>query len=157
MGRGVALIMDKIRKAEPKDLTRIAEIMVANFRLYFYPFFLNDDYYFGELQVPAVVRRFEDLLDSIWVYDDGVAKGFLYMDGTEIQKLYVEPILHSKGIGEQLLQFAVEQCGADHLWALELNKRAIAFYQRHGFRLTEERKPEDDTDKMLILLRKAEG
>ena len=57
MGRGVALIMDKIRKAEPKDLTRIAEIMVANFRLYFYPFFLNDGYYFGELQVPAVVRR----------------------------------------------------------------------------------------------------
>lgn len=157
MGRGVAQFMNKIRKAEPKDLTRIAEIIVANFRLYFYPFFLNDGYYFGELQVPAVIKRFEDLLDSIWVYDDGVVKGFLYVDGTEIQKLYVEPILHSKGIGEQLLRFAVEQCGADHLWALELNKRAIAFYQRHGFRLTEERKPEDDTDKMLVLLRKEKG
>ena len=146
--------MTAIRQAEKKDLNRIAEIMVSNFRLYFYPFFLNDDYYFGELQVPAVVRRFEDQLDSIWVYDDGVVKGFLYMVGSEIQKLYVEPILHSKGIGEKLLTFALNECGADHLWALELNTRAIAFYERHGFRLTEERKPEDDTDKMLILLKK---
>ena len=146
--------MTAIRQAEKKDLNRIAEIMVSNFRLYFYPFFLNDDYYFGELQVPAVVRRFEDQLDSIWVYDDGVVKGFLYMVGSEIQKLYVEPVLHSKGIGEKLLTFALDECGADHLWALELNTRAIAFYERHGFRLTEERKPEDDTDKMLILLRK---
>ncbi|MBR5640840.1 MAG: GNAT family N-acetyltransferase [Firmicutes bacterium] len=146
--------MNNIRQAEEKDLNRIAEIMVANFRLYFYPFFLNDDYYFGELNVPAVIKRFEGQLDSIWVYDDGVVKGFLYMIGTEIQKLYVEPILHSKGIGEQLLAFAVNECGADHLWALELNTRAISFYQRHGFHLTEERKPEDDTDKMLILLKK---
>jgi putative acetyltransferase len=146
--------MNNVRQAEAKDLNRIAEIMVANFRLYFYPFFLNDDYYFDELQVPAVIKRFEDQLDSIWVYDDGVVKGFLYMVGTEIQKLYVEPILQSKGIGAQLLEFAVDQCGADQLWALELNKRAIAFYERHGFRLTEERKPEDDTDKMLILLKK---
>ena len=146
--------MTAIRQAEKKDLNRIAEIMVSNFRLYFYPFFLNDDYYFGELQVPAVIKRFEEQLDSIWVYDDGVVKGFLYMVGSEIQKLYVEPILHSKGIGEKLLTFALDECGADHLWALELNTRAIAFYERHGFRLTEERKPEDDTDKMLILLRK---
>ena len=146
--------MTAIRQAEKKDLNRIAEIMVSNFRLYFYPFFLSDDYYFGELQVPAVVRRFEDQLDSIWVYDDGVVKGFLYMVGSEIQKLYVEPILHSKGIGEKLLTFALNECGADHLWALELNTRAIAFYERHGVRLTEERKPEDDTDKMLILLKK---
>ena len=146
--------MNNIRKAEEKDLLRIAEIMVFNFRLNFYPFFLNDDYYFDELQVPAVIKRFENQLDSIWVYDDGVVKGFLYMVGTEIQKLYVEPILHSQGIGAQLLAFAVNECGADHLWALELNKRAIAFYLRHGFHLTEERKPEDDTDKMLILLKK---
>ena len=59
-----------------------------------------------------------------------------------------------EGGGEKLLAFAVEERGADHLWALEQNHRAIAFYERHGFVLTQERKPEDDTDKFLVLLKR---
>ena len=143
-----------IRQAEEKDLVRIAEIMVSNFRLYFYPIFRDDAYYFGELNVSAVVRRFENQLAQLWVYDDGVVKGFLHIVGSEICKLYVEPVLHSRGIGEKLLAFAVEERGADHLWALEQNHRAIAYYERHGFLLTQERKPEDDTDKFLVLLKR---
>ncbi|MBP5750876.1 MAG: GNAT family N-acetyltransferase [Firmicutes bacterium] len=148
--------MSVIRLAEKRDLARIAEIQIFNFRLYFYPFFLNEGFYFGELQVPALMEHYGQLLGEVWVYDDGVVKGFLHMGGTEIKKLYVEPVLHSQGIGEKMLDFAVNELGADHLWALELNSRAIAFYERHGFELTGDRKPEDDTEKMLVLLRKAE-
>jgi len=42
--------------------------------------------------------------------------------------------------------------GACHLWALEKNRRAIAFYARHGFLPTGEKKPEDDTTEYLIHL-----
>ena len=37
-----------IRKAEIRDLSRIAEIQVFNYRLYFYPIFQSDEYYFSE-------------------------------------------------------------------------------------------------------------
>ena len=67
----------------------------------------------------------------------------------------MEPVLHSAGIGGQLLEQAIAEQGVKYLWALEKNPRAIAFYQRHGFRLTDKRKPEEDTDEYLVLLERA--
>ena len=68
----------------------------------------------------------------------------------EIKKLFVEPVLQSSGIGAKLLKYAVEQENARFLWALEKNEKAIAFYQRHGFRVTEERKFEEGTTEYLV-------
>ena len=61
-----------VRKANRKDLLRIAEIQVFNYRLYFYPIFLSDEYYFDELSVPSLMQKYESELDSLYVYDDGV-------------------------------------------------------------------------------------
>ena len=58
-----------IRIAKNKDTVRIAEIQVFNFRLYFYPFFKNDIYYFKDLQVPTVAREYENFISNIFVYD----------------------------------------------------------------------------------------
>ena len=44
-----------IRKANKEDVYRIAEIEVFNYRLYFYPIFQNDDYYFDELNLQFAV------------------------------------------------------------------------------------------------------
>ncbi|EGC04805.1 hypothetical protein [Ruminococcus albus] len=46
----------------------------------------------------------------------------------------------------------MENVGADHLSALEKNVRAIKFYQRYGFKLTQKRKAVDDTEEFLIKL-----
>ena len=54
----------KIRKAEINDLSRIAEIQVFNYRLYFYPIFKSDEYYFDELCVPSLMQKYEAGLDS---------------------------------------------------------------------------------------------
>ena len=143
-----------IRKAEINDLSRIAEILIFNYRLYFYPIFKSDEYYFDELQVPSLMKEFESALDSLYVYDDGVVKGFIKIEGTYIARLFVEPVLHNGSIGSQLLEYAVKEHHADHLWALEKNVRAIRFYERHGFTATGEKKLEDDTTEYLILLRK---
>ncbi len=146
--------MNVIRRADKNDLARLAEIYIFNYRLYFYPIFQNDDYYFGALQVPRLMRQFESLLGGISVYDDGVVKGFIQMEGTEIKKLFVEPVLHGASIGSSLLDYAVTACRADFLWALEKNVRAIAFYERHGFHATAENKLEDGTNEYLICLRR---
>ena len=143
-----------IRKAKHDDLNRIAEIEVFNYRLKFYPIFRDDKYYFGELQVPNVAKRYADSLDRIWVWDDGVVKGFLLVHSGEVKKLFVEPVLQGQGIGARLLEYAVEHLGAKTLWALEKNTGAIRFYQRHGFRVTGERRLEDGTSEYLVKMRK---
>ena len=144
--------MEHIRKATPADLARIAEIEIFNYRLYFYPIFQNDSYYFDELQVPALAKRNAAVINSLWVYDDGAVKGFFRAADGELHKLFVEPVLHSRGIGSALLKYALQKQNIRTLWALEKNTRAIAFYQRHSFRVTQERRPVDDTAEYLVRL-----
>lgn len=143
-----------IRTAAQDDLNRIAEIEVFKYRLHFYPIFRSDEFYFGELQVPAVARRYADSLGHIRVWDDGVVKGFILVRNGEVQKLFVEPVLQGSGIGAELLEHAVSELGASTLWALEKNTRAIAFYKRHGFHPTRDRRPEEGTDEFLVRMQK---
>lgn len=145
---------DFVRKANREDLSRIAEILVFNYRLFFYPIFKSDEYYFDELSVPSLMKEFESALDSLYVYDDGVVKGFIKIEGTYIARLFVEPVLQNGSIGSRLLEYAMKEHHADHLWALEKNTKAIRFYERHGFTATGEKKLEDDTTEYLILLKK---
>ena len=143
-----------IRKAVRGDLSRIAEIQVFNYRLYFYPIFQSDEYYFDELRVPSLMQAYEAQLDSLYVYDDGVVKGFIKIEGTYIARLFVGPVLQNASIGSRLLAYAVREHGADHLWALEKNVKAIRFYGRHGFTATGEKKLEDGTSEYLVLLKR---
>lgn len=143
-----------IRKANEKDLARIAEIQIFNYRLYFYPIFRSDEYYFQELQVPDLMKSYEPELDSLYVYDDGVVKGFIKVEGTYIARLFVEPVLQNGAIGSHLLEYAIKEHNADHLWALEKNVKAIRFYERHGFVATGEKKPEEGTTEYLIMMRR---
>lgn len=143
-----------IRTATVEDLSRVAEIEVFNYRLHFYPIFRSNEFYFGELQVPAMARRYENALGHIRVFDDGVVKGFVLVQDGELKKLFVEPVLQSGGIGAELLEYAVTELGARTLWALEKNTRAIAFYKRHGFHETGDRKLEEGTSEYLIRLEK---
>lgn len=143
-----------IRKATINDLSRIAEIQVFNYRLFFYPIFKFDKYYFDELQVPTLMKEYETGIDSLYVYDDGVIKGFIKIEGTYIARLFVEPVLQNGSIGSRLLEYAINEHNADYLWALQKNEKAIRFYERHGFKATGEKKLEDGTTEYLILMKK---
>ena len=142
--------MNYIRQAKINDLVRIAEIFVFNYRLNFYPIFQEDTFYFEELTVFNMVESFAKELDSICVYDDGVVKGFIQIEKREVKRLFVEPVLQGKAIGTELLEYGIAERDANHLWALEKNIRAIAFYKRHGFDTTNEKKYEEDTIEFLV-------
>ncbi len=145
--------MENIRKAKPKDFERIAEIEVFNYRLNFYPIFKDDEFYFSELSVSGKSEEYQKEIEKFFVYDDGTIKGFIMIDGKEIKKLFVEPVLQGNSIGKKLLEFAVSEMDADFLWALEKNKRAIAFYGRNGFSLSGEKKFEEDTTEYLVKMK----
>ena len=149
--------MAYIRQAVKEDAARLAEIEIFNYRLNFYPIFQSDAYYFDELQVPNLMEHYEknpELLARTFVYDDGVVKGFLRLNGKQVEKLFVEPILQGQGIGAELLEFAVAEYHAEFLWALEKNTKAIAFYERHGFHKTDEKILEDDTTEYLLKMQR---
>ena len=146
----------KIRQATEQDVSRIAEILVFNNRLNFWPIFRNDRYSFDELQVVSVAESYlreKELLGRTFVYDDGgIIKGLIQIRGEEIQKLYVDPFFQNQGIGAVLIRYAIEEQDTRFLWALEKNTGAIRFYQRHGFHLTQDRIPEEDTTEYLVRL-----
>ncbi len=148
--------MNYIRPASAADASRIAEIIITNYRINFYPIFHNDLYYFGELNVCEMAAEYANdiqLLHRTYVYDDGVVKGVIRTKEKEIEKLFVEPQFQSQGIGAKLLQFAVSELHSDNLWALEYNTRGIAFYQRNGFVLTGEKVIEDEWVPLLKMVR----
>ena len=143
-----------IRKAEPKDLSRIAEILVFTKRMKYRAIFHNDEYSFNELQVVKVADEFKDpeLLDKVWVYDDGIIKGMLHLDGKEISELYVDYFFWKEGIGSKLVEFAKEKFDAKFVWTLEKIEDAIRFYEAHGFKLNGKRQLEDGTPEFIVML-----
>ncbi|MBR6872342.1 MAG: GNAT family N-acetyltransferase [Ruminococcus sp.] len=149
--------MSFIRPARAEDAPRIAEIYVINYRDNFYRFFHNDEYYFKELLVTEVAKEYSEgsqALGCCYVYDDGVIKGFIRVNGREIEKLFVEKHFQSRGVGAALLDYAVKDLSASMLWVLEFNERGIQFYRRHGFELTGEKMVEDEWVPLLKMERR---
>ena len=142
--------MNYIRQATVDDLVRIAEIFVFNYRLNFYPIFQKDTFYFEDLTVFNMVESFAKELDSIWVYDDGVVKGFIQIEKREVRRLFVEPTLQGKSIGADLLEYGIAEKDVDFLWVLEKNIKAIVFYKKHGFDTTNKTKYQEDTIEFLV-------
>ena len=143
-----------IRNAEPKDLSRIAEILVFTKRIKYRSIFHNDEYSFNELQVVKVADEFKDpeLLDKVWVYDDGIVKGMIHLEEKEIAELYVDYFFWKEGIGSKLVEFAKEKFNVKFVWTLEKNEDAIRFYEEHGFMLNGKRQLEEGTPEYIVML-----
>ena len=79
-----------IRKAEARDVSRIAEILVFSKRVNYRRIFHNDLYSFGELQVMSVAREYLDdprELEEVWVYEEDFVMGLIQLKGREVKKL----------------------------------------------------------------------
>ena len=95
-------------------------------------------------------RYLQGLMDrgaSVYMLSDGEEPvGIVSVEGGVIGNLYVLPEEHGKGYGTQLLRFAMGKCaGTPTLWVLDTNRRAIAIYERNGFRATGQRHVLSDT------------
>lgn len=146
-----------IRKAESRDLSRIAEILVFVKRIKFLPIFKDEDYSFNTLQVISVARDYSkpEILNNIYVYEDnGIVKGLIHIEGQEIKELYVDYFFQDQGIGSRLIEFAKKEFDVNFLWAIEKNTDALRFYEAHGFHLSDNRKFEEGTSEYLVMLKR---
>ena len=136
-----------IRKAMIPDLSRVAEIYVFNNRINYFPIFKDAGFSFGKLQVVSLVDQYlkrKKILENIYVFDDGLIKGFIQIKGTEICQLFVEPFFQNEGIGGELIEFAIRQKQIHKVDVNEQNDKALGFYLRMGFRII----GRDETDGM---------
>ena len=149
--------MDCIRKAALQDVSRIAEISVFTKRMNYRPIFQNDKVSFGEIQVLPLAQEYianPEKLENIWVYDDEFVKGFINVEGSRIQELYVDSFFQNQGIGAALIDYAIQEFDVRYLFVLEKNEKAIRFYQRHGFSLTDERELEEGTTEYIVKMKR---
>lgn len=72
---------------------------------------------------------------EVWVVEEaGELRALLVLDAGWLDQLYVDPARTGEGLGAGLVDLAKQQRPDGlELWAFQGNRRAIAFYERHGF------------------------
>ena len=135
-----------VRPAEPRDLSRIAEILVFGKRTAYRDIFRDDAGSFVGLQVLPLIEEYradDRLLAQTLVYDDGIVRGMLRREETgpedmELWELYVEPAFTGAGFGHRLMEAFLAECRREGrrrvgLWVLRDNAGARRFYESLGF------------------------
>lgn len=86
------------------------------------------------VEIDAMVAGWLPTVD-LWLLDDeaGRAVGFLVMDGSLIDALFVDPAVHGRGYGTALLDHALSLAPEATVDASEQASNALPFYEARGF------------------------
>lgn len=134
-----------LRKADNRDISRIAEILIFTKRTTYRPIFKNDNVSFNEMQVLNEIEKLSQpsALDNIYVYDDGIVKAMVKIEDvgekTKVSEFFVDPFFQGEGIGTKILNNVIEKSKEVFLYVLDKNERAIRFYVKMGFKYTGEK------------------
>ncbi|QEH42400.1 GNAT family N-acetyltransferase [Chitinophaga sp. XS-30] len=96
-------------------------------------------------------QNYDDQLDRVWIceHNNNIIGFVLLMhrgnDTAQLRYFYLEPEYRGIGLGKKLMQLYMDflkEKGYRHayLWTTHELHAASSLYQRHGFRLTEEKK-----------------
>ena len=77
-------------------------------------------------QVPVLVVAFSD---------QGIPVGFMGIDGTRLEMLFLLPEERGRGLGEKLLRHAIDKYSVSRLCVNEQNTSAFGFYEHMGFKV----------------------
>ena len=144
----------RIRRAEPRDATALADVFIASFgSLTFLPKLHTDDDH------RAFVRQLLGR-DEVWVAEEAASVvGFAALSGDMLEHLYVHPDAQRRGAGAALLaKVKAERRGGFSFWVFQQNAGARRFYEAHGcrvVRLTDGRRNEERTPDALYEWRPA--
>lgn len=133
------------RKADNRDISRIAEILIFTKRTTYRPIFKNDNVSFNEMQVLKEIEKLSQpsALDNIYVYDDEIVKATVKIEDigekTKVSEFFVDPFFQGEGIGTKILNTVIEKSKEVFLYVLDKNERAIRFYVKMGFKYTGEK------------------
>jgi ribosomal protein S18 acetylase RimI-like enzyme len=118
---------------------------------YFKKITLNKDVFMGYNTYLSIVNRIGKPLPKrnnyVLTFENELPLGGIIVKD-------VDSFFENQGIGSKLIKHAIEQLGCDVLWVLEKNIKAIRFYQRHGFVITEEKQYEEGTTEYIVKMQR---
>lgn len=129
------MIMFQIRTATGADADAIARIHIAA-KLDAMPYLPS---LHSDEDTRWWVRDVVLATQEVWVatVDDDVA-GYIAVEGSMIESLYVSPAYQGRGIGSALLRHFMERSdGFLDLWTFQRNLDARRFYEARGFQAVE--------------------
>ena len=129
------------------DWPRMAEIWESAVRAT-HDFLSAEDF---EYYNARIMTYFGQVNSYLYKTTDGITTGFIGIADGNIEMLFVDNDFRGKGIGSQLVAFAVEELGANKVDVNEQNHLATGFYIRMGFRIVG-RSPQDGDGKDYPLL-----
>lgn len=134
------------------------ETLAALFREIYaatYPFL--DEKFLHPLRFEKILRKHTLPNADVWLAKtNGELIGFAAVSRNFIDQLYVHPKFQGKGLGS----FWIEQAKAKYpdfleLYTLAANEKAIAFYEKHGFKIIERAiAPDENVPDVKMLWRK---
>ena len=129
------------------DWPRMAEIWESAVRAT-HDFLSAEDF---EYYKARIMTYFGQVNSYLYKTTDGITAAFIGIADGNIEMLFVDNDFRGKGIGSQLVAFAVEELGANKVDVNEQNHLATGFYIRMGFRIVG-RSPQDGDGKDYPLL-----
>ena len=83
--------------------------------------------------------------------------GFLGVAEQKVEMLYLSPSSFGEGLGTRLMNFALQELGVNKVDVNEQNPKAVAFYQKFGFKTYERTEKDDQGNNFPILRMKLEA
>lgn len=104
------------------------------------------DYMLGKMHsIDALTKLIDEDHQFIISYEDDIAKGYacykIHPGKVRIEKLYVLPDQHKKGIGKLMISYIIDKVNPQtNIIELNVNRqnKAVAFYKRLGFEIVKE-------------------
>ena len=111
------------------------------------------DRHYWENKVHDMRTLYLPLSDSLVYEDDesGEPVGFMSLIDSFLAGLFISPAYQGKGLGTRLLGLAKKIQPNMELTVYAANSRAIALYERHGFRVVAERMEEATGQRELVM------
>jgi len=146
----------RLRRATPSDASPLSTLAARLFEQAFGAANSPDDmrdYLAAAFSADAQRDELADAERVVWIAEDATAAAIGYAAlrrgsaasgvagarPAEIERIYADRAWHGRGVGDTLMRACVDQarawkCDAIWLGVWERNPRAIAFYEKNGFR-----------------------
>ena len=111
-------------------------------------FLINEDI---EKLIPFVKNGVSSIETLVIKYDADIPIAFMGIDGSKIEMLFVLPDYFGKGIGKELVAYAIKKHNVQYVDVNEQNPTAVGFYEHLGFRVFERTELDEQVNTFTIL------
>lgn len=123
-------IKNNIDTIKLEEFPQVVEVWEASVRATHH--FLTE----GDIQFfkPLIQNEFLHMVELACIRDenDNIV-GFIGVEKEKIEMLFIHPLVRGKGIGQQLIMYAINDLNAKFVDVNEQNEQAVGFYKHMGF------------------------